>query len=210
MSSVGRATYRPARPPDARIPVGSGLEGLDGVEACKRPIGQAAEARIGPEGGQVGHRNPSEGLRLVVADRHRTGRRQHQEPDIVVLVRILGRRIHKVDVQVDGRLHHPQPSDARLLDGLPERHTGEVGITVGVPAGLEPAPQLGVEQDQDPAVRRIHDQRRARQVPGATGPVEGVGPGVQEFQDPVLLRTDRSGLDGVPGIVDLSSGQVGS
>ena len=127
----------------------------------------------------------------------------------MVLVGVLGRRIHEVDVQVDGRLHHPQPGDARLLDGLPERHTGEVGITVGVPAGLEPAPQLGVEQDQDPAVRRIHDQRRARQVPRATGPVEGVGPGVQEFQNPVLLRTDRSGLDGVPGIVDLSSGQVG-
>ena len=54
----------------------------------------------------------------MVPDRNRTGRRQHQEPHIVVVVGVLGRRFDPVDVQVDSRFHDPQPGDSRLLNRL--------------------------------------------------------------------------------------------
>ena len=126
----------------------------------------------------------------------------------MVVVCVLGRWFDPVDVQVDGRFDHPQAGDSRLLDRLAQGHPCEVGISVGVATGLEPALQLGVEQDQDPAIRRIHDERRAREVTGPTGPIQDVGSGVQEVQDRIAFRAGRTSLHGRSRVADPTSGQV--
>ena len=131
----------------------------------------------------------------MVPDRNRTGRRQHQEPHIVVVVGVLGRRFDPVDVQVDSRFHDPQPGDSRLLNRLTQGHPGKVGVTVGVTAGLEPALQLGVEQEEYPTIRGIHDECRASEVTGPTAPVEGISADVQQLQDRVAFRAGRAGLN---------------
>ena len=105
----------------------------------------------------------------------------------MVLMGVLGRRIDDVDVEVDGRFEHPQPCDAGLLTSLSQGNPGKVAVTVCMATGLEPALQLCMEQEQDPAIRRIDHEGGPGEVSGSTGAEQGTLMLVEEFEDPVPL-----------------------
>jgi hypothetical protein len=105
----------------------------------------------------------------------------------MVLMGVLGRRIDDVDVEVDGRFEHPQPFDAGLLASLSQGNPGKVTVTVCMATGLEPALQLCMEQEQDPAIRRIDHESGPGEVSGSTGAEQGTLMLVEEFEDPVPL-----------------------
>ena len=144
----------------------------------------------------------------MISDRDDAGWRHHEEPHVVVLVGVLGRRIHDVDVQVDGRLDDPQSVDSRLLDRLPKCHTCQVAVAVGVATRLQPSLQLGVEQNEDAVVRRIHDKGRAGEVAWSTGPGQGVGVRGQQIQNAVSIRTGRTGRHDVHRVRSRSPGHL--
>ena len=82
---------------------------------------------------------------------------------------------HPVDVQVDRRDHHGQTGDAGLLGGLAPGHAGQVGVTVGVAARLEPTLGLAVEQHEHVVAPVVDHQGRAGQVAVDAGARQGVG-----------------------------------
>jgi len=88
-----------------------------------------------------------------------------------------------VHVEVDRRRDDRQSRDARLLLRLPQGDVGQLTVTVGVPARLEPALDLGVEQEQDVPRGRVDDEGRAREVALGTGPQERIGVAVDEGED---------------------------
>ena len=61
----------------------------------------------------------------------------------------------RVDVQIKRRLDDPQTLDACLFGCLGQRHFGEVGDTVGVPARLEPTVQFHVVQNEGSVSTRV-------------------------------------------------------
>ena len=67
-----------------------------------------------------------------------------------------------VDVEVERLGIDAQALDAGLLGGLPQGHGRQVGVAVGVAAGLQPALVLGVEQEEHALAGGVDDDRRAR------------------------------------------------
>ena len=91
--------------------------------------------------------------------------------------------VEHVDVEVDRGREHAQAGDAGLLLRLPQRHPGQVAVAVGVAARLEPAPHLGVEEQQHLAGARVDHRRRPGEVALEARAVEGVRVGVDEGED---------------------------
>ena len=55
-----------------------------------------------------------------------------------------------------------------------------IGVSVAVPTGLQPAPELGVVREEHAVARHVQDPRRARDVADPAGTVETVGVRVDE------------------------------
>ena len=109
---------------------------------------------------------------------------------------------HVVDVEVDGGQHRAQALEERLLGGLAAGGGEEVAVAVDVAAGLEPAAQLAVVQQQG-APAGGDDDGRGRQVVGQRGPVERVSSTVAEGKHPPPHGLETGRQDGgshlVPG-----------
>ena len=117
------------------------------------------------------------------------GRGDHDEPQVEV--HVFAERVAVVDpveVEVDRGNQDAQAVDAGLLGRLPERHPGELGVAVGVSAGLEPTPQLGVEQDEDALARRVDDQRGSGEMSRCRGAIGQCRPvSLQQVEDPTSV-----------------------
>ena len=86
------------------------------------------------------------------------------------------------------RHHHRQRVDARLLLRLTEGDGRQVGVSVGVATGLEPAAELAVQHEQRPLPRRVHHERRSGEVARRVAPVRGIGVPTDERHDVVTVR----------------------
>ena len=121
----------------------------------------------------------------------------HQEPQVEVQVRWLPGWLHPVHVGVEGGHRHAQARQAGLLVGLAQRHRGQVGVAVGVPAGLEPPAELAVQHQQRARPRGVDHQRRAGEVTLGVVPVRRVVVGRHELGDPAPVRAGvGTGLGG--------------
>jgi len=110
--------------------------------------------------------------RLVVAGGIRPGRGHDDEAKIEVEVFAeCITVIDPMDVHVDSGYEHLEPLDPGLLGRFPQRHTGEFVVAVGVPTGLEPAPEFGVEEHQYQPTARIDHERRASEMAGHRRPI---------------------------------------
>jgi len=95
---------------------------------------------------------------VAVLDGPRRG--HHDEPQIEVdMFSESIAVIDPVEVEVDRGNQDAQTVDAALLGRFPQRHPGELGVTIGVAPRLEPTTELGVEEDEDALPRRIDDER---------------------------------------------------
>ena len=86
-----------------------------------------------------------------------------------------------------------QAGDPRLLVRLAQGHGLAARLPgIGVAAGLEPAPQLAVMDEQDPVAAGGEHDRASREVPFSDGAVEGRRVPADEVDDalqvPGLLR----------------------
>ena len=107
------------------------------------PSGQPQRARVDLEGGELVEASPSAEPRTrgCPAPRRPGGASTTKRASRWRCVGLAG-GAELVDVEVDGRDHHPEAVDAGLLGGLPQRDAGQVGVAVDVAAGLEPALHL--------------------------------------------------------------------
>ena len=87
-----------------------------------------------------------------------------------------------VDVEHGGR-HGAQARKPGLFARLAQRHRQQVGIAVGVAAGLQPLVELAVVREQHAAPWGVHDPRRSREVARRTGAQQAVGMGLHEADD---------------------------
>lgn len=138
--------------------------------------------------------DPLDALALVIADRLGAGWSQHEVPNVEMEVCVFFGRIDAMDVDIDGGRNDPEPVDAGLFGRLPQRHPSQVGVSVGVAAGLEPALQLGVEHQQTHVPTRVHHKGRAGQVAGTTPTVGDIGVSIDQFEHvPTVLFEAGSG-----------------
>ena len=174
------------------------VEGHEGPRRAKR----AAKAGVEVQGRELVPREPPEspGLRGQAAEA-RTAGRDDEVAKIEVAVRGLvtaGRDGMHVDVERPGRRRvEGQPLDARLLARLPEGDHLTLPLAgLRMAAGLEPAPELPVVEQEHPVPRRRHDHRAPREMPLDDAAIEGIGVAVEERQDlgevARLLRVRRS------------------
>ena len=85
-------------------------------------------------------------------------------------------------VQVDGGLLHAQARQPRFLAGLTLGNRGQITITVGMAAGLEPTVQLHVMEDKGRRSARVNDRSGTGEMARQTRSVQCVGVLPAEFQ----------------------------
>ena len=129
-------------------------------------------------------------------------------------MRALGGRGDLVHVEVHGDGIDHEALDAGLLGRFSQCNGSQVGVTVAVSARLQPALQLGVEQQQDMVPRSVHHQRGSRQVTLEAGAAEHVVVRRDEVEDraPMSLRIgiDRGGAQRLDRIGEVGRrGEVG-
>jgi hypothetical protein len=100
-----------------------------------------------------------------------------------------GRDVVDVDVERAGRGRmEDEAADPRLLEGLAKGHVLPRRLSgLGVPAGLEPAVELAVVEEQHPLAVRRHDEGAPREVALGDPAVEGIGMAPHEVEDPVAV-----------------------
>jgi hypothetical protein len=82
----------------------------------------------------------------------------------------------------------PQAADPRLLEGLAQGHLLPRGLSgLGVAAGLQPAVELAVVEEQHPPAVRRHDESAPGQVAPGDSPVERILMAPHEVEDPVAV-----------------------
>lgn len=96
--------------------------------------------------------------RLLVGGQTGIGRSDDEEPEVMVVMGILGRRIDSMDVEIDRRLDDFEPRDPGLLRRLPEGLDRQVTGSVHVPAGLNPDSELRMMQEDETLAVRIDDE----------------------------------------------------
>ncbi len=85
--------------------------------------------------------------------------REHKEPHVKVdMFRLITTGGNGVDIQIDRRCHHPQTINPGLLLGFAKRNGGEVAVTVGMSAGLQPSVELGVMEQQRLAATGVYHE----------------------------------------------------
>ena len=108
----------------------------------------------------------------------------HHETHVVVpVLGFVAAGGNAVAVDVEDHGFATQPRQARLLLGLAQRHCSEVGIPVGVPAKLQPAPQLAVQGQQCAPAAAVDQPARCREVAVAVAAGERLGCLVQELRE---------------------------
>ena len=117
-------------------------------------------------------RNPLDVLGLMVTHRLGSSRREHDESNVVVQVRLitLGRNV--VNVDVDRWVDDLKPLDTGLFGCFCEGYTSKIRLAVRVTAGLKPTLQLRVEQQQCCGSIVVEDNRRTGEVPWQCRPIE--------------------------------------
>ena len=110
----------------------------------------------------------------------------------VQVLRLAGASRDHVNVEVDRCGVDGEVGDPALLHRLPQRDAGEVGVAVGVPAQLQPPPQLAVIGEQSPPLLMVEHQGGAGEMPRQASPAERVlGVRVDEGQHPLTHRPLR-------------------
>ena len=175
------------------------------MQSVQALTGHADGAGIDVVSGEFVGTHPTDRFRLVVVLWYGAVRSDDEKPNVEMEVRSVCGRIDLVDVDVDRDRVDPQALDARLLGRLAQRDRGQVGVTVAVSARLQPALQLGVEQQEDVLGRGIDDQRGAGQMALEAAAVEGVVMGTDEVEDRATMAfgigVDLGRDDGGDGIV---------
>ena len=175
------------------------------MQSVQALTGHADGAGIDVVSGEFVGTHPTDRFRLVVVLWYGAVRSDDEKPNVEMEVRSVCGRIDLVDVDVDRDRVDPQALDARLLGRLAQRDRGQVGVTVAVSARLQPALQLGVEQQEDVLGRGIDDQRGAGQMALEAAAVEGVVVGTDEVEDRATMAlgigVDLGRDDGSDGIV---------
>lgn len=108
---------------------------------------------------ELGRRHPAKAKRLLIGSLDGAGWSNHHESDIEVKVRMFKGWIDPVDVDVDRTGVDHQPSDAGFLGGFPKGYRHQVGVSIGMPARLEPASEFAVQHQQGAFTVGIHHQR---------------------------------------------------
>ena len=97
---------------------------------------------------EVRERHPPNIATLVIADWLCALWREHNEPHVVVQVRLHIWRRDFMDVEVNCRIYDFEPLDAALFGRFFQGDPGQIGLAVGVPARLEPTLEFGVKQQK--------------------------------------------------------------
>lgn len=92
---------------------------------------------------------------------------------LVLGYRAVGR--DPVNIHVENRFTSQPYRHSRFLFGLALGHGPHVGVAVAVAAGLEPAVEFAVVQQQDVPARRVEYPGRGRDVPDQERTLEAVG-----------------------------------
>ncbi len=132
----------------------------------------------------------------MVPDGFGSGWREHEETHVEMQMRIFGRWVHLVNVDVDGGTDDPQPLDAGFLGRFFQGDRGKVRVAVGVPARLQPLLQLGVEQQQARIARRVDHERAAGQMARSTRANGNVVVRINEFEDARSVLVESGAVRG--------------
>ncbi len=130
-------------------------------------------------------------MRLVIPDRLRSGRAQHDESYVEMeMGGFAGSGRDLVHIEIDGGNAHRQAGDPGLLLGFGQRDDGEITVPIGVTPGLQPSVELDVVKDEGRPPGGVDDGGRSGQVTRETRPVESIGVSID--------RTRESGAGSPP------------
>jgi len=102
--------------------------------------------------------------------------------DVEVVRRSQPTARHPVPGQQHGHRVDDQAGDPALLLRLAQRRPVQGPVVVAVPTGLQPAPEPGVQGEQNPPVIVAHDESTRGEVFRSTGASHGVGMAQQVLQ----------------------------